>query len=160
MSRSICAFRVLGVAVAAIALACEPARAAGETSGPAAGTEDRIADISVVGTDFRVRLASGRVLTGRDLVGARLKLDVQGGVAPQQVRIDAVVNDPLDPSGETLIYRMRALAPESGQWQELCNPDAAGERWAFPLRGLWDADGYVLSDRGLTLTCGDGAMGK
>lgn len=116
--------------------------------------------MSVVGTDFRVELSSGRVLAGRDLAGATLMLVVPGGTTPEAVRIDAVVNDPLDPSGETLIYRMRARDPATGEWVELCNPDAAGERWAFPLRGQWDGEGYVLSDQGFTLTCGDGSMGK
>ncbi|MFN7965991.1 MAG: ADYC domain-containing protein [Acidobacteriota bacterium] len=126
----------------------------------AAPSSDRIVDVSVVGTDFRVQLSSGRVLSGRDLVGAKLALIVPGGVTPEQVTIDAVVTDPLDPSGETLLYKMRALNPQTGQLEELCEPDAAGERWAFPLRGQWDSEGYPLSDKGLSLTCGDGSQGK
>ncbi len=152
---------VLGKAcLAVVALVAGPARAAGPAAAPPPAADDRIASIAVVGTDFRVTLASGRVLTGRDLAGATLALVVPGGTTPEEVRIDAVVNDPLDPSGETLIYKMRAFDPESGRWGELCNPDAAGERWAFPMRGQWDEEGYVVSDEGFTLTCGDGSMGK
>lgn len=136
--------------------AAEPERHSGQTG----GSDDRIVDVSVVGTDFRVKLGSGRVLSGRELVGAKLALVVPGGKSPEEVQIDAVIHDPLDPSGETLIYKIRARDPKSGRWVELCNPDAAGERWAFPLRGQWDEEGYPLSDEGFTLTCGDGSMGK
>lgn len=152
---------VLGkTCLAVLALVAGPARAAGPAAAPSPAAADRIASIAVVGTDFRVTLASGRILTGRDLVGAKLALVVPGGTTPEEVHIDAVVNDPLDPSGETLIYKMRAHDPESGEWVELCNPDAAGERWAFPLRGQWDEEGYPRSGGGFTLTCGDGSMGK
>ncbi len=166
MTRPILRHVPAAACLAVLALVAGPARAAGPAAGPPAnpapappGT-DRIASIAVVGTDFRVTLTSGRVLTGRDLAGATLSLVVPGGTTPEAVRIDAVVADPLDATGETLIYRMRAQDPATGTWGELCNPDAAGERWAFPLRGQWDEDGYPLSDDGFTLTCGDGSMGK
>ncbi|MFN7964947.1 MAG: ADYC domain-containing protein [Acidobacteriota bacterium] len=154
-------------AVSAYAGSTEPQQPASQHPAPqlpesrkSGGDDARIASISVVGTAFQVTLASGRVLSNQELTGATLTLVVPGGSTPEEVRIDAVVNDPLDPTGETLIYKMRALDPESGEWVEMCNPDAAGERWAFPMRGQWDSEGYVLSDAGFTLTCGDGSMGK
>lgn len=151
--------RRLALAVAAVlAVAVIDATNAGSLPTSTAG--DKIVDVTVVGTDFRVRLASGRVLSGRDLVGAKLSLTLPGGDEPEQVSIDAVVVDPLDPTGESLLYKMRAVDPESGELVDLCGPDVAGERWAFPLRGQWDDEGYPLSDEGFTLTCGDGAQGK
>lgn len=150
---------VLTTGAAAAGNAVSPA-AAPAVSNKADAPDDRIVELAVAGTDFRVRLASGRVLSGRDLVGAELEVVLVGESSPQTVLVDAVSNDPLDPSGETLIYKMRALDPETGRWEELCNPDAAGERWAFPLRGQWDEDGHPVSDQGFTLTCADGSLGK
>lgn len=143
------------VCVATLATVALTATAAG-TAAPS----DRIVEVSVEGTNFQVRLASGRVLQGADLAGAKLALVVPGGSTPQQVMIDAVVVDPRDPAGETLLYKMRAIDPETGQAEELCGPDAQGERWAFPLRGQWDEEGRPLTDQGFTLTCGDAAQGK
>lgn len=160
MSRSTLRPELFRQPVIVLAFVCGLALAANDNAPRTSGSGDRIVDVSVVGTDFRVTLASRRVLSGRELVGAQLKLVVPGGETPEDVLIDAVANDPLDPSGETLIYKMRALDPQSGRWEELCNPDAAGERWAFPLRGQWDEEGYVISDKGFTLTCGDGSLGK
>jgi hypothetical protein len=50
--------------------------------------------------------------------------------------------------------------PATGALDELCEPDAKGERWAFPLKGQWDANGRRISDQGFTLTCSAGAQGK
>jgi hypothetical protein len=124
-----------------------------------AATVERLSSVEVVGTAFRVELTGGRVISGRELAGATLSLVPPGETEPQQVRIDAAVVDPLDPQHETLLYRMQAI-DETGAATEVCDPDARGERWAFPVKGQWDSEGRHISDTGFTLTCSGGAQGK
>jgi hypothetical protein len=125
-----------------------------------AANVERLGAVDVVGTALRVELQGGRVVSGEQLAGATLSLVLPGGAEPRQVRIDEVVVDPLDPGHETLLYRMRALDPDSGVAVEICEPDARGERWAFPVKGQWDGEGRFISDAGFTLTCSGGAQGK
>ncbi len=122
--------------------------------------EGRIVDVGVVGSDFRITLSDGRVLTGTDLVGATLSMVGPGSSAPQQIRIDAVQIDPLDTDHEMRVFRMMAIDPASGVAEELCGPDVRGERWAFPVPGHWDSEGRRISRQGFTVTCADGAQGK
>jgi hypothetical protein len=121
---------------------------------------DRIASIAVEGTDFRVRLVSGKVLSGPDLVGATLSLTESANALPRKVLVESVVRDPGDPDHEILLYHLLAIDAADGKKGELCGPDARGERWAFPVQGQWDAEGRHISDSGYTLTCSDGAQGK
>jgi hypothetical protein len=125
-----------------------------------AHSADRIDGIDVVGTELRVRLSSGRVLSGADLNGATLTLTESEGRPSHKVRVQSVSVDPKDPAREILLYHLLAVDEATGKTEELCGPDARGERWAFPVRGQWDADGNHISDAGYTLTCGDGAQGK
>jgi ADYC domain len=120
---------------------------------------DRIVSIVVDGTAFRVSLASGKSLSGADLTGAILSLD-QPAHAPLKVLVQSVEVDPMDPDRETLLYHLLAVDAQTGHRKELCDPDAQGQRWAFPLRGQWDTEGRHLSNVGYTLTCADGAQGK
>jgi hypothetical protein len=128
-----------------------------DTKAPSSAA-DKIASVEVRGTTLIVHLSSGRVLQGLDLKGATLTLAVAGNRTPQRIRIDAVEPDPLDPSGETLLYRMKLLA--AGRSKELCTANARGKRWAFPLQGTWDAEGQRTSETGITLTCAADAQGK
>lgn len=121
---------------------------------------DRIASVDVDGTVFRVRFVSGKMLSGQDLVGATLSLSQGGSTEPLQVLIESVKVDPMDRDHEVLLYHMLAVEPESGKTQELCEPNADGERWGFPVRGQWDSEGRHISNVGYTLTCSDGAQGK
>jgi hypothetical protein len=121
---------------------------------------DGIARVEVVGTDFRVTLESGRVLAGPDLAGAKITVQMAEGSPPQQIRIDRVVADPTDRTGEMLLYHMLLIDPAGAGERELCEPDPQGERWAFPVRGHWDAEGQYVSDAGFTLTCSGDAQGK
>jgi hypothetical protein len=121
---------------------------------------DRIASVDVDGTAFRVQLVSGKVLSGSDLVGATLSLSQSGDAAPRKVKIESVKTDPMDPDHETLLYHLLAVDPHTGQTSEMCELNADGERWGFPVRGQWDAEGQHISDSGYTLTCSDGAQGK
>jgi hypothetical protein len=127
---------------------------------PDALAADRIASVDVDGTTFIVHLASGRVLKGKDLEGSTLTLEGASAATPRKVRIETVEVDPKDPDAEVLLYHMLAIDPDSGKTEELCGPDAEGNRWAFPVRGQWDSMGQHISDVGYTLTCGDGAQGK
>jgi hypothetical protein len=127
-----------------------------------AGTagSDRIVTVRVQGTELRIELASGKVLAGKDLVGATLWLAVPGANTPARVRIDEVIEDPTDLRHEILLYHMSAIDSVTGAAAELCNPDAHGDRWVFPLQGQWTPDGERVSAQGYTLTCADGAQGK
>jgi ADYC domain len=121
---------------------------------------DRITSIEVEGTMFRVRLSGGKVLSGPDLVGATLSVSGTANAAPLRVFIESVMIDPTDRDHETVLYHFLAVDPATQQKVELCGPNAQGERWGFPLRGQWDAEGGHQSDAGYTLTCSDGAQGK
>jgi hypothetical protein len=120
---------------------------------------DRIASVDVDGTVFRVELFSGKVLLGPDLVGATLSLSQPGGIT-QAIKIESVKIDPTDPDHETLLYHFLAVNTDTGQSSEVCELNPDGERWGFPVRGQWDAEGRHISDSGYTLTCSDGAQGK
>jgi ADYC domain len=119
---------------------------------------DRIQSVDAVGTAFHVTLESGRVLDSMALRGAELDVTVPGG-ENRHVRLVDVEKDPDDPDGEVLLHRMLVADP-AGAWAELCQPDATGARWSFPLRGAWDDEGRRVSETGLTLTCVSGAIGK
>jgi ADYC domain len=121
---------------------------------------DRIAGFDVDGDILRVRFTSGAVMSGRDLAGATLTFAQVGG-AQLKVKVGSVETDPLDPERETLLYHFLTIDAKTGEARELCDPDARGERWAFPLKGRWDAEGQRQWSRsGFTLTCADGAQGK
>ena len=49
---------------------------------------DRILGLDVAGTVFRIHLASGKVRSGHDLVGATLSLTQPGATAPSKVRVE------------------------------------------------------------------------
>lgn len=121
---------------------------------------DRITGIAVQGTAFQVQLASGKMLSPQDLIGATLSLMQPGTPAPLTVRVVSTMLDPQDRDHETLLYRLLSVDPRTGGTQELCGPNAEGEHWGFPLRGQWDAEGRHISNAGYTLTCADGAQGK
>lgn len=137
-----------------LAIVAAPAALAAPTA------SDRITNITVEGTAFRVSLASGRVLAGRDLIGATLSLTLAGESDPRAIRIADIVADPRDPGGEVLLYRLLEVDPADGSLNELCGADAAGERWGFPVPGQWDTEGQRVTGDGFTITCADGAQGK
>jgi len=125
--------------------------------GGASAAPDRIVDVAVDGTAFRVTLASGRVLAGRDLEAATLSVAFTGSDSPQPVHLDRIIVDPHDADGDTLLYH---ISDPGNPGTELCSADVWGEHWAFPLRGRWDANGVHMSDQGFTLTCAADAQGK
>src|SRR5688500_11706168 len=84
---------------------------------------DAFPKLRVVGTEFHLTMADGRVLAGLDLVGAVLTVgDTTGDEVP--VRIEAIRPDPEDPTGETMVYTFAVEDPHTGLWQNPCAPDA------------------------------------
>ena len=143
-----------------LALALGAARAAEPSRVEPSGAEPTVA-VAVGGTAFVVRLLpEGRTLDQDELVGAVLDVADEEG-RPLTVRIDGHAVDPGDPAGEVVLYKLSAL-DQGGAWQELCSPDPAGERWAFPLAGVWTAAGeHRTADPGaFNVTCTSGAVGK
>jgi hypothetical protein len=126
----------------------------------AADRPDRIGSVEVDGTVLRIARSGGKTLSGADLVGLTVTLTPAGDAAVRKVFVEAAKIDPRDPAHEILLYHFLSVDPATGQREELCGPDAYGERWGFPLRGQWDPEGQHISDAGFTLTCADGAQGK
>jgi hypothetical protein len=121
-------------------------------AGSAAQAEQPVRAVAIDGTAFRITLASGTVLSGPALVGMTLTIaDDQGGQLP--VRIDAVKQDPKDPSGEITLYAFSVEDAATGGRRNLCGPDPYGERWGFPLAK--DGAGSAFG-----ITCTSGALGK
>jgi hypothetical protein len=107
--------------------------------------------LSVVGTEFRLRLPDGRVLRSAEMVG--VVLGVEEGGTLRRVRIDAVRPDPDDASRELLLHDLAVFDDSVSRWVPYCLPDAAGARHGFP---------YVVDTATgrFTLTCAAGAEAK
>ena len=126
----------------------------------AAAKSSAVRSVEVIGTALRVTFTDGRALAGSDLQGAVLTLALAGDVRPGRFRLDRIERDP--GNSDILLYRITVLATQPGETDhDLCEPDAQGERWAFPLKGQWDDGGRRLTEKGLTLACAaGGAIGK
>ena len=120
---------------------------------------DGIQSTEIAGTAFRVILKSGRELGPKELVGAVIRLDLEGA-GERAVRIDEVTPDPRDKDGEVLLYKTSMRDESTGEWGDTCGPDPDGKHLAFPLQGKWDITGHRISETGLTLACTGGALGK
>jgi hypothetical protein len=103
--------------------------------------------------------AEGRARSGRELIGARLVLQVTPG-RQTEVRIDDVFRDASDASGETWLYRFMVQRAGSSAWVPMCSPDPGGQRAGLPIAGTWTEDGRRLSGDGMTIACTSGTMGK
>jgi hypothetical protein len=103
--------------------------------------------------------ADGRTRSGRDLVGARLVLQMTPG-RYAEVRIGDVFRDASDTSGETWLYRFMVQRAGSSTWVPMCGSDPKGLRAGLPIAGTWTEDGRRLSGDGMTLACTSGTMGK
>ena len=107
-----------------------------------------VSSIGVEGTEVVVKLADGRALRSKDLVGAVLKVRFEG--QPADVRIVAVEPDPDDRSGTVWLHSFEGKQPD-GAWKNLCSPGPDGRTQGFPLQG---------TASGLEFTCSSGAIGK
>jgi ADYC domain len=121
---------------------------------------NRIRTVKVIGTAFRVILATGKRLEGAELAGATISISLLGEPQPRRIRLARIIPDPTDPEGDVLLYDMRVLDPATGAGTPLCEHIVDGGHWAFPLRGQWDRNGTRISDEGFTLTCAADAQGK
>jgi ADYC domain len=120
-----------------------------------AAAEPETVAIKASGTAFRVTFADGAVRRGTDLAGTVLMLKVAGTTA--RIRIVSVVPDAEDKTGAVLLHDFRI--EESGA--SLCEPDADGKRFGFPLAGRTAADGGLLAeDDAYEVVCTSGAQGK
>jgi hypothetical protein len=130
---------------------CSPAMAAERVA---------VRSVEVEGTAFRVTLSDGRVLAQEQLPGTILLLGDGGGVQ-RRIRIDAIERDGSDQAGEIVLYALSEQDSGSGEWRNLCLPDAEGRRLGFPLAGAFTPDGrYEPAHSGILLTCTSGAEGK
>jgi ADYC domain len=119
-----------------------------------------VRSVEVEGTAFRLTLSDGRILPQEQLPGTILVLG-DGSGTQRRIRIDAAERDTKDPSGEVILYALSEQDPTSGEWRDLCLPDAEGRRLGFPLAGAFTADGrYEPAHPGVLLTCTGGAEGK
>src|SRR5690348_13408943 len=105
--------------------------------------------VEVVGTDLRVELSGGRTLAGSGLVGSLLGLRTEDGAAVR-VKVEAVMADPRDKTGQVFLYRFTAR-DAAGQWQPICSPGPDGLQLGIPQPG---ADGKLV------IWCTAGALGK
>jgi hypothetical protein len=142
-----------GALLLCAALASSSLQAAAAASPP-----ERIEKTDVVGTAFRLTFSSGKVLQGKELVGATLSLLLSGDPVAHRVRIDDIVTDSRDPDGEVFLHKVTVV--DGATPVELCDPDPDGNRWMFPLKGQWNTEGKMISQSGFTLTCSAGAQGK
>jgi hypothetical protein len=120
---------------------------------------NRIRSVDIIGTAFRVILATGYRLEGGELTGATMSISLFGERQPRRIQLARIIPDPTDPEGDVLLYDMRVLDP-TGAGSPLCEDIVDGGYWAFPLRGQWDRNGKRVSDEGFTLTCAADAQGK
>jgi hypothetical protein len=109
----------------------------------------KLVNVAVAGTDLRVALSDGRTLSGSGLVGAVLGLRNEAGAAIR-VKVEAVMADPKDKTGEVFLYRFTAQ-DTGGAWQPICAPDPDGRPLAIPQPG---AGGTVA------IWCTAGALAK
>lgn len=153
MRRSRCGLALL----AALAFAGPPLLAAPQAAAV------HVSKVEIVRTAFRITLADGRVLRQDELPGVELALgEGSPGGGPQRlIRIDAVIPDPKDKTGEIILYALSERDAPTGPWRNLCQPDPDGRRLGFPLAGRFTHDGRYEPMAGkFLITCTAGAEGK
>lgn len=106
----------------------------------------KVEAIAIEGTEFVVRLADGRTLRSRDLVGATL--NVRFGGAPMRFRLAAVEPDPDEPSGTVWLHTFE-IPGADGSWRNHCTPGPDGRRQGFPLAGGPEGPELVCTSGGI-----------
>lgn len=104
--------------------------------------------LTAEGTEFVLEAPAGDELRSPDLVGERVRMDVDG--EDLLVTIEAVEED-VAVGGTVFLHRLTIEDPVTGVRRDLCSPDPDGRRMGFPLD-----DGLG----GWELTCTSGAVGK
>jgi hypothetical protein len=112
--------------------------------------------IRIEGSSIIVTEDSGRELSSRQLVGAKLTVATTSGTA--RLRIDAV--DAMQtPLGPLLLHQFSI--ERDGAWQPYCQADADGGRGAFPIAGRsMPGGGFDNTVSGVEIACTSGALGK
>lgn len=113
----------------------------------AAQAQPRLRSLGAEGGDFRAELSDGRVLHGRDLVGATIAIDTSAGAI--RLRIAAAAPEGGGFAPDVWLFDLRTVAAEGDA--PYCDPDPKGMRLAIPYSG---ANGAIA------LTCTSGAVGK
>ncbi|MEI6987090.1 MAG: ADYC domain-containing protein [Rhodospirillaceae bacterium] len=111
---------------------------------PAKAASASIRSVTVVGTEFRVVLEDGRLLKQEELVGAVLLIG-DGTGDHLAVRVDRVLKDPMDRDGEVTLYEL-SQHDQTGAWANMCQPDPDGNRYAFPIAGIWTKNDHHHDD--------------
>jgi hypothetical protein len=110
------------------------------------------------GTELAGDLPTGPI-RGSGFVGAALNFtDVNGMTG--EVAVTQVDVDPMDPSGETLLYTLVTYDASTGQVNNVCKADAEGRAAAIPLRGRWDQTGTLIEDGSISFHCTSGVNAK
>jgi catechol 2,3-dioxygenase-like lactoylglutathione lyase family enzyme len=99
-------------------------------------------------------------VSGMDFIGATLF-----GVDAAGNEIEFLVNDieldPESPSGDVLLYTLLFRDPNTGVWDNACEPDLDGVQSAIPMHGVWDDLGARHeSDTLVTFGCVSGVLAK
>jgi len=100
------------------------------------------------------------VLTGAQLVGAVIELDIDG--ARWQLRLDDIYKNPADPAGDVWFYDITVQAPGDTGWEPLCFDHLGQPTQAIPLANYWDlASGARVVDANVvTFACRDAVLAK
>jgi hypothetical protein len=113
----------------------------------------------VSGTQFRITMPDGRVLTSPDLIGAVLDATDEMG-RTIRVRLDALTRDPSDRDDDIWLHRFSVSDAGTGSWRDFCAPGPDGTVAGFPS-GSWTKDGrHESAGWGFIITCTSGAVGK
>jgi ADYC domain-containing protein/pentapeptide repeat protein len=98
-------------------------------------------------------------ISGFGFIGATF-IGVDADGAAFEIHVDDIEPDPVDASGETLLYTLSARDPD-GVWQNLCEPDADGLAAAIPVAAVWDDSGARQESTDLiTFGCTSGVIAK
>lgn len=111
--------------------------------------------VSIEGSRLRVDYADGTSLSGMQLVGKEIVIGAAGEI---RLRINAITPDASTP--DVWLHDISARRAD-GQWQNVCQSDADGNRLALPVAGYTTANGSFVHDPAkLSITCSSGAQGK
>jgi hypothetical protein len=134
--------------LASLVAACSPRPPQTESAG----------SLRIVGTGFVLTADAGRVLTSRDLVGAVLDMNVEGG-GTALVRIDKV--EPAEEQPSVLLHTLTVVDEAGNALRPLCDKDAYGRAAGFPVRGRFRNDGTFDADPAAwLLSCTSGSQAK
>jgi hypothetical protein len=135
-------------------------------TGAAVSTVDQVIVGGTSATNLRldgtvlVGSVGDALVQGAGFVGAVVvQRDVDGSLF--ESTITSVQTDSQDPSGEILLYTIEARNPDTGNIENICEPDPWGGRFATPVYGSWDVTGArVDSPTQIMFGCTSGVIAK